>query len=158
MEEFSELYKSRTISCDLFDALLGKKIGSGAGRQVYEHRLDPTLVVKIETSGGSFQNIMEAQLWSEVSQMKKYSKWFAPVKFISACGTVLIIKKAQPARKNEYPEKIPAFLTDRKYQNFGMLKGHLVCIDYGSVILTKGFTKKIEKAHWWGDENEDVQK
>lgn len=157
MEAFGELYKSRTVSLDLFDILLGKKIGYGSGREVYEHRLDSSLVVKIETSAGSFQNIMESHMWHEVSETP-FAKWFAPVVAISACGTVLVMKKAEPARKDEYPEKIPSFFTDRKYQNFGMIKGKFVCIDYGSTILTRGFTKKMEKAKWWSDDNEDVKK
>lgn len=157
MDDFAELYKSRTVSLDLFDILLGKKIGNGAGREVYEHRLDSSLVVKVENSAGSFQNIVESKIWWEVSD-SPYAKWFAPVVAISANGAVLVMKKAEPARKHEYPKKIPAFFTDLKRQNFGLLNGKFVCVDYGSSILSYGFTKKLKQAKWWSEDHEDIKR
>lgn len=157
MDHFNELYESRTVSLDLFDALLGKKIGKGSARSVYEHRLDPDYVVKVELVAGSFQNIIEAKLWAEV-EGTPFAKWFAPVVYISACGTVIVQKKVETPRLSEYPEKIPHFFTDRKYQNFGLLKGKLVCFDYGTTILSRGFTNKMQKSKWWSDDNEDVKK
>lgn len=157
MDSYNDLYASRTVSLDLFDALLGRRIGKGTAREVYEHRLDPSYVVKVEIVAGSFQNIIEAKLWAEVEHTP-FAKWFAPVVYISACGTVIVQKKVQVARLAEYPKEIPAFFTDRKYQNFGLLDGKLVCFDYGTTILSRGFSKKMQKAGWWSDDNEDVKK
>lgn len=51
---------------------------------------------------------------------------------------------------------MPSFFSDLKYQNFGVLDGHLVAHDYGySNILSQGLTKRMRKAVWRDDDIED---
>ena len=68
---------------------------------------------------------------------------------ISDDGIVLVQKKTTEATKKQYPKKIPNFFTDTKYQNFGIYKGHLVCHDYGDLLIEKGLTKRMKNAEWW---------
>lgn len=139
---------SRTVQLDIYDCILGKEIGRGMSRIVYEHRTDPTLVVKIETQGGSFQNVREAELWFEIADTP-FKKWFAPIVYVSACGTVILQKKCAPCQKEKYPGKIPIFFTDTKYDNFGILDGKFVCFDYGTIPFTMDWKNKLKKANWW---------
>jgi hypothetical protein len=144
------------IKNDLIGLLLGEQIGKGVGRKVYLNRLDPTTVIKIEEGSQSFQNTMEWQLWEHVSYDKTLSRWFAPCVDISACGTVLIMKRTEPAQERQFPKKMPAFLCDFKRTNYGMLNGRLVAHDYGlpTAVFDRGMTKRMRVAHWWnlGDE------
>lgn len=146
-----DLLKSRTISMDLLEVLLGERIEVGSARKVFRCRLNPDLVVKVETRSGSFQNVMEAQFWSDVADDPELSKWFAPVHLISSCGTVLLQSRAEPARRSEYPDKLPTCITDLKYSNFGMLDGKFVCFDYG-IIIPSVSGKRMRKAKWWSED------
>lgn len=133
------------------DILLGDFIGSGAARRVYACKLDPTLVVKIETAAGSFQNVKEWEVWQELQYNKAINKWFAPCVAISACGTVLLQKRAEPAYRKHYPKKVPRCLGDLKYANYGMLQGKFVCFDYGTFLSSNGINPGFKKAVWWGE-------
>lgn len=139
---------SQTIKLDIFDCILGKEIGRGMTRIVYEHRTDPTLVVKVEHEGGAFQNVREAELWFEIADTP-FAKWFAPVVYVSASGSVIIQKKCERVQKSKYPKKIPGFLTDTKYGNYGLLNGKFVCFDYGSIPFTANWNGRLKKAEWW---------
>src|SRR5574343_3505 len=141
-------HDSHTIKMDIFDCILGKEIGRGMTRIVYQHRTDPTLVVKVEHEGGAFQNVRESELWFEIADTK-FKKWFAPVVYVSGCGTVIIQKKCEPLDKKKYPKKIPVFLTDTKYANYGLLNGKFVCFDYGSIAFTMDWKDRLKKAQWW---------
>ena len=132
----------------LKDILIGGKIGSGCYRDVYQCKLDYSLIVKVEKSGGEFHNIKEWNIWEEV----KYSplkKWFAPCISISDDGTILIQKKIELGRKKDYPKKVPSFFTDIQTHNFGFIGKQLVCCDYGSTIITRNFNDKNLKIADW---------
>lgn len=132
----------------LKDLLIGKKIGSGCYRDVYQCKLDYSLVVKIEKDKGDFHNIREWQIWKEVEYTDN-AKWFAPCVSISPDGKVLIQKKVEIGRKKDYPEKIPEFFTDIQVPNFGFIGKQLVCLDYGSTKIARSFNdKKLKKADW----------
>lgn len=148
MENEYPFINSKTIQLDIYDCILGKEIGRGMSRIVYQHRTDPTLVVKVEQQAGSFQNIREAELWFEISGTK-FKKWFAPVVYVSACGTVIMQKKCDFLDKKKYPDKIPTFLFDTKYSNYGMLDGKFVCFDYGTIPFTANWSEKMKKSNFW---------
>lgn len=149
MSDDFQFLESKTITRDLADILLGNKIGSGMSREVFECRIDKTLVVKIEQSSGSFQNVKEWEMWQEIQHIKELHRWFAPCVSISACGTVLLQKKAVTPYKKDYPKKVPKCIGDLKYQNFGMYNGKFVAIDYGSLISSNGLRTGMKKADWW---------
>lgn len=141
------------IKNDLIKMTCGKLIGSGIYRQVYEYKFNKDLVVKIETADTKFfANIQEYSVWQEV-QGTEFAKYFAPCVAISENGLILLQKRTKPMKK--YPKEIPAFFTDTKLQNYGMIKGQFCCHDYASHKLYKvGLTKKMIKADWWTISNE----
>lgn len=153
----TELAISEFLKNELFGAVCGKLLGSGSARQVYEHKFDPTVVIKFELNAGSFQNIIEWETWQRIVKIEELAKWFAPCVMISPNGAVLVQRRTRPA--SQYPDKVPAFFTDLKLQNFGVIaspeaddntQGQFVCHDYGlHLMLEKGMTKRMRKADWW---------
>ena len=138
-----------TVGRDFFRMVTERVIGVGAFRVVYEHAHRPDLVLKFETGAENFQNIMEWEFWDDHKDDKKVAAWLAPCEFISPCGTVLAMKKTVTPLLSEYPKTVPAFLTDLKRKNFGMLNGKLVAHDYGWCRLKPSTRRR--KADWWGD-------
>lgn len=135
------------IHRDAFNLLCADRIGYGMSRSVFSSRLLPDCVVKVEEDAGRFQNIVEWEIWQRV-QGTDFEKWFAPCRWISPNGSVLVMARTTPAL--EYPEKMPVFLCDFKRTNYGIYDGRLVCHDYGtSLIFEHGMSKRMRKAEWW---------
>jgi len=135
---------------DALNLLCGSEIGRGMTRHVFECRLRPELVVKVERGDRShFQNILEWHVWSRVAGTA-YEQWFAPVEHLSHEGRLLLMWKTEPLRADELPKKMPAFFTDLKARNFGVLQGRVVCHDYGSTLLNEvGMTKRMQTVTSW---------
>ena len=137
------------VLADIVTLLVGDKISEGSARSVYQCRLRPDLVVKVENRAGSFQNIEEFNTWEMVRETGQ-AKWFAPVEYISTCGIAMLMRKTESGPMFAYPEQMPTFFTDLKYENFGWLDGRLVCHDYGfNLMRNTGLTKRMRKANWW---------
>lgn len=135
------------VQADLFRMICEEEIGSGIARTVYTSKVAPGAVVKIEDGYASFQNVIEWNTWESVKHTD-LAKWFAPCLHISGNGAILVMARTEPA--TEFPDKMPAFLTDFKRANYGMLNGRLVCHDYGvHLMLENGMTKRMSKAEWW---------
>lgn len=137
---------------DAFNLLCDRKIGGGTFRDVFECRMDRSLVVKVETATQwrCFSNVKEMQFWQDNQHYKAVADWLAPCVYLSPDGRIMCQRRVTPLteqQKKELPEKIPSFLTDLKYGNFGMLDGRLVCVDYASVISNPSV--KLRKADWW---------
>ena len=134
---------------EAFNLLCNQKIGGGMSRVVFNSELLPDCVVKVESGGGCFQNVIEWETWQRVRDTE-HSIWFAPCRWISPNGSILIMEKTEPIAKSAYPEKMPIFFTDFKYLNYGFYDGRVVCHDYGtSLIFEHGMTKRLKKADWW---------
>lgn len=135
---------------ELFDFMLGRKIGYGVYREVFNCRFNDKYVVKVANGdGGRSANILEYKLWSDM-YLTPLEKWFAPVMGVSESGKYLIQEKVEMLPKSQYPEKIPHFFTDTKYSNFGHLEGKgFVCVDFGSFNIFKGVSTRMVKAEWW---------
>jgi len=129
--------------------VIGDHIACGSTRCVYAHAMSPEdTVVKIEAGDALFCNVYEHQVWEHVEQTE-FAKWFAPVRKISPCGTVLFMARCEPVHKTDLPTHVPAFFTDLKANNFGWYEGRVVCIDYGyHRFIERGMTKKLRKAVW----------
>lgn len=143
-----------SVSRDFFNLMCGEKISHGMTRVVYECRVDPTKVIKFETGSGEFQNVIEWDTWLDMKNGKA-AKFLAPCHFISPCGTILIMERTfKPIKGYKWPKNMPAWFTDFKYQNFGMLGKRLVCHDYGTHRATSSWVDSVKtrKANWW-DEN-----
>lgn len=151
---FETIHDSPTTARDLCGLFLGKLIGSGMSRQVYQFAHDKEYVVKVDVTDSRFQNVLEWEVWQTVKDTK-YAKWFAPCLDISANGHFLIQKKIEKIPKKQYPKKIPPFFTDLKYDNFGVIGKQFVCCDYGTAhidALNAYFLKKElkqKKGDWW---------
>ena len=127
---------------------LGQELGHGMSRSVYVNAQDPTTVIKIEEGAKRFQNIREWETWKNYEYCKDVAKWLAPCVDISSCGLILIQKRVDPLLLEKAPNKMPAFLTDFKLNNFGIYKGKIVCSDYG--ILIDNYSTKLKKVpHWF---------
>lgn len=132
---------------DAFHLLCGDRLGYGMSRSVFACTLHRNCVVKVEEGAGQFQNVVEWETWRRV-EGTPFAKWFAPCMWISPNGSVLIMARTTPAP--EYPERMPAFLSDFKRTNYGMHEGRLVCHDYGTHLMFEhGMTKRLIKADWW---------
>ncbi len=140
---------SEFIHKEAFNLLATELIGSGAARKVFSCSLRPDCVVKVEEGSKSFQNITEWQTWQQVQGLPQ-AKWFAPCLDISPCGSVLVMRRTEPAPKGQLPSRLPAFFTDLKRTNFGLLDGRFVCHDYGiSNLISHGLLAGMVKATWW---------
>lgn len=134
---------------DAFNTLCGKLLGQGIHRQVFTSRFRSDHVVKVQhaTEFRNFANHSEYETWVEFQHVPKVAKWLAPCEYLSPDGLILIQHRAQPVPDDfELPEKVPYFLTDLKRENFGFLKGHLVCLDYSTVIAN--LSTQLKKANW----------
>ena len=140
---------------EAFGLLCGEKIGYGMSRTVFECKLLPGYVVKVETTPRIFQNIIEYETWMIV-RCTEASRWFAECRWISPTGRILIQERTRPPAPQEFVEKVPIWFTDLKRTNWGMAltdrdnKQYLVCHDYGtSLMLQEGTrSKRMKKAHW----------
>lgn len=136
------------IALDAFNTLCGEKLGDGIHREVYVCRTATDLVVKVEKylDYRSFANVTENTLWRDWEHAPKVAKWLAPCQYLSPDGRILLQRRAKPVRDDDQlPDKIPAFLTDVKRENFGWIDGQLVCIDYAYHITRLNMNMKAAK-------------
>lgn len=141
------------IFYDAFNLFCGEKIGSGVYRDVYECRVNPDLVVKVEIvpEGGwrTFSNVAEMKFWNEYSHSKSIARWLAPCEYLSPDGYILLQRRCEPVTRADLkrlPTRLPEFLEDIKLENFGWLNGKLVCVDYA--INTLEAMTKLKKVTW----------
>ena len=135
---------------DLRGLILGKKLGSGIHRDVFEYKQDNNLVIKCSIEYPNI-NILEFEVWLMVKDTQ-ISKWFAPCIDISPCGMYLIQKKIEIRPESEYPKLVPSFFDDLKYSNYGWIKDKFVCCDYAGFIassMSHKWSGKLKKVEWW---------
>jgi len=130
--------------------IVGKKLGRGVTREVYNFVPDDTCVIKIAHSyDGRQTNITEFKIWYELSNFdKKLSKWFAPCISISEGGKYLVQKKIEFGRLKDYPKKVPHFFYDIKRDNYGWYGKQFVCCDYGYFNITDSYSKRMKNIIW----------
>lgn len=126
----------RFSTVDVLQTLLGPLVGRGSCREVRRVSFAPDLVIKIETSQQSFQNIIEWETWNWAKDTK-WAKWFAPCVEIAGGGCVLIQKRTEPLPDDCSILRLPDFFSDLKLNNFGRLNGRVVAHDYGLTLLTQ---------------------
>jgi hypothetical protein len=108
---------------------VGKLIGRGLCRDVFEHPSNPDLVVKVDHSGN--QNAVEWAVWQRV-RGTEHADSFAPcVQFEDG---YLVMRRCQPCNET-LPHDLVVFgvhiKDSARHGNTGMLDGRLVCLDYG---------------------------
>lgn len=152
MKPYSRRY-GETITNDMLRLLLGKRLGKGQARDVYECAFNKELVVKIEARIGKeaapFSNVIEHAIWHE-SEGTEWRRWLAPCDWISPFGTALIMSKTTPMTEAERPRDVPSFLSDLQPSNWGMLDGRPVAHDYGNNAVYHLALKHavIERGAW----------
>jgi len=155
LNEVHALLSYQDVATDFVTMLCGQKLGEGCYRSVYEYNLDPRYVIKVEPHNGSC-NMAEYLLWEEVKGLKNHLEWvkdwFAPVKWISPNGKILIMERTQEKPGKERPKTVPKFMSDLKVSNFGWIKNKFVCHDYGFIwnfIKYENKFKSIHKDIYW---------
>lgn len=136
---------------ELESMLCGKIIATGSARQVYECRLNPDYVVKREITYNTRQNTIEAEMWDYCKGFPEHSKWLAPIRFTSPNCMFIIQDRTEPLTNKDRPRRLPEFLdSDIKLENFGKLRGGIVCHDYGTLIagVRRRGTKMVQ-ASWY---------
>ena len=138
------------IAKEAFEMMKGEHLGTGSFRSVYCNRLNPEQLLKIEGDTHQryqFCNVIEWIFWNDNKENPKIAKWLAPCVSISSNGKILIQRRVDLIPINyELPKKLPAFLTDLKRDNFGLLDGRLVCLDYG--LLPRDIVTKKKSVDW----------
>lgn len=133
---------------EAFNLLCDELIYQGMSRAVWSSEVMPECVIKVEDRAGFFQNVVEWETWQRVKDTPM-SRWFAACHWISPNGSILIMERTRLAGDGQYPDRMPAFLSDFKRRNYGMLGDLLVCHDYGTNLLFEhGMTKRMVKANW----------
>lgn len=138
----------------IIDLFVGKKIGGGASRRVYEMLGHTDKVIKIEHTGWSFHNQCEWNIWREVKDWP-ISDWFAKCIDIDAIGNCLVQERTQPfysdrefrdALRKTRGGILPEVFSDTHYANFGLVDDRVVCHDYGyNKFLYFGARKMCEE-------------
>lgn len=148
------LLNDEAVMDDVLTSLMGEQIGEGSSRLVFEYRLDPRMVIKVQMtdSRGQFCNITEYLHWNDINAMSNYNKWlpkwYAPVRWMSTNGRLLVMDRTKPIPEHKLPKRIPHFFSDVKAENFGILRGRIVCHDYGHLKPLTEHTRKTVPANW----------
>ncbi|HYH16126.1 MAG TPA: hypothetical protein VD794_12945 [Flavisolibacter sp.] len=135
---------------DAFNLLCGEKLGKGIHRTVYECKIRPDLVVKVEHEENYrfFSNVFEQKFWDDNQNYKKVADWLAPCEYLSPDGRILLQRRVKIVTEvDKLPDKMPSFLTDFKPSNFGFLNDKLVCVDYALVIDNPNI--RLKKVFSW---------
>ena len=109
---------------------LGKYIGAGGCRKVYEHKDNPEWVIKVAKSPRKVvANRSEWNVWQALKDTPE-AKYLAPCIEISEDNKWLVQMKAKPATKVFRSEEVRWWMKDFKLVNMGMLGDRLVFVDY----------------------------
>lgn len=145
---------SKTRSLKNFkEKFCGTYLGSGVSREVYVLKQNPRYVVKIDYTK-DWHNITEWNVWREanIRYNQHLAAYLAPCVWISFNGKILIQKRIQFRHPSLYPQRIPNFLKDTKYANYGFYKNRLVCCDYSRADLFRD--GRLRKVNWWPYSND----
>jgi len=136
---------------DFTDLFVGAHIGQGTSRSVYEYRLNPKWIIKIDRSG-QFCNVSEWDIWHNYKHIPEYAKFLAPCIHLSSCGRVMIQERTKPVKNiKDLPKEIPNFFSDFKIQNWGMIGKRFVCHDYANHRLFAPDKVLMFEPEWWSD-------
>lgn len=137
-----------TMHKEAFNLLCEDLLYSGMSREVWSSLVLADCVIKVEDRRAFFQNVIEWETWQRVKNTS-IAKWFAPCRWISPNGSILVMERTRPAADRDYPATMPIFLNDFKRRNYGMIGKRLVCHDYGiSNLMDWGMSKRMVKAKW----------
>lgn len=89
----------------------GELIASGGCRDVYAHKADPSLVIKVEKNRPSHkdQNKREFNNWQKLSENPEQAIWLAPCVELSPCCKYLVQRRGEP-QPAKTPPTAPGWL------------------------------------------------
>ena len=103
MERADAMLKIPAVAYDFVTTLCGKHIGSGSTRSVFDYSLDEKYVIKIEPKNTN-GNTSEWMIYNEIQylsgELAWVKDWFAPIKWISPNGRILLMEKTIPHNYN----------------------------------------------------------
>lgn len=87
------------------------------------------------TVEGLLANMTEASTWGGYSkcvdpQVREEAKKLCPVLWCGLGGLLLVMRRAEPMEGVLSTYHVPGWVTDVKPDNFGVLEGRVVCVDY----------------------------
>lgn len=128
----------------------GEYLGHGLYRTVFAVKNCPELVLKVErTRQGRVSNLWEWEIWRYLRQTPHH-KWLAPCVAIASDFSVMLQARTTPVGRVPFTH-VPAWMTDMKVTNWGLLGDKVVCHDYSTNLLFNTLTgKQLKKARWWG--------
>lgn len=154
IEDLCNILHLMPVATDMVSSLCGEKLGSGVYRSVHNFNIDPKCVIKIEPLNTQC-NVTEYLLWNEIQHLcgdlAWVKDWFAPVKWISPNGRLLVMEKTFDKPKKKKPEFVPKFMWDVKPDNFGWIGNKYVCHDYGQFYNFISYGREgrgLKKAFW----------
>lgn len=142
-------YQGRPIR-EIKKAICGKRIGTGAFRDVYECKIDKEYwVIKIERRVDLvFANITEWRNYVQYCE-SPIGKWLCPIETIDSTGSILVMRRASFKNKFvDYPQKMPVAFNDFKIENYGFIEDQCVCVDYSFLLINDG-DKDFKNVKWW---------
>ena len=119
---------------------LGKYLGEGFRRVVYDYTEDPGVVVKFLKNLEDNHNQVEYDNWQKMKDTER-GKWLAPCHYLSEDCRFLLQTKVKIL--DEAPSEIPDWIKNlgdwsfggNKSKHWGMLGDQVVLVDYGDKEL-----------------------
>jgi len=143
------LIATEFLATDILLGLLGAELGAGAHRTVFEAGWCDDLVIKIET-GAVGANGREWEVWKDLKDTPD-EKWLCPCVMLSPGTTALVMRRAKPIPDlSVLPTRLPWWVTDVKPENWGMLDGRPVLVDYANHRFFSqglGRTRRVKRWH-----------
>jgi hypothetical protein len=121
---------------------LGKYLGEGFRRIVYEHKDRPDLVIKFLKKLDDDHKKLEFENWKNLKDTER-GKWLVPCEYLSEDGRFLFQKKVKVLEIEEAPKEVPEWIKilgdwefgGNKSKHWGIYQDRIVLIDYGDKVL-----------------------
>lgn len=158
IKDLNAISQLESVNSDLIRMFIGKKVGEGCYRSVYEFNPNPNkYVIKIEPLSTGC-NYNEFLIWEEVSglvgSLAWVKDWFAPILWMSPDAKISIQERTFDQSKvrgkvfDVPPKTVPSFFGDVKLDNFGWIGDKFVCHDYGFINRFIQYKKNFKKTKW----------
>lgn len=151
-----DLISSDFLALDVLLGLLGGELGRGTHRAVFAAGWSDDYVIKIEV-GAAGANGREWEVWKELSGTPA-EKWLCPCVLISPGTTALVMRRAQPITDvSVLPKRLPWWVTDVKAENWGLLDGRPVLVDYANHrFFSRGLGRDRRVKRWHKVDHADI--
>ena len=121
--------------------ILGKLIGKGSSRNVYEHLFDKELCIKVALNKKAiYSNKIEWNIYKNAPEHVR--DWLVPAVFIHPSGEYIIFKKGQKVKKLPFikPDYLKARDTNNPI-NWVTINGRYYICDYANYRFEKDYSK-----------------